>query len=201
VTVNAPSAPPATLPATVPALGPAPSNPLAIEYSKPIGSTVARPIAADRAATTSFDVDLHEPKKDDTYASISKDFYNDAKYATALQEYNGRRPLQTSVRVEVPPIHVLKKRYPQLVGAVVPVSGKSSDGWAPATDTGPAFRPSGQRTFTVPAGGLTMASIARDTLGSISRWRDIYDINPQLSPGDVLPAGTVVKIPTELKSN
>jgi nucleoid-associated protein YgaU len=188
----------------VPPIGPEAPKPLTIEYNKPVGSTEVKPIVApDRAAQTSFDVDLHEPKNGDTYATISKEFYNDAKYASALQEYNGRRPLQTSVRVEVPPIHVLKKRYPQLISAVVPASGtsKSGDVWGPAGEATPAFRASGQRTFTVPTGGMTMGAVARDTLGAPTRWRDIYDLNPSLSPGDVLPAGTVVKIPTEAKPN
>src|SRR5439155_5883814 len=105
----------------------------------------------------------------------------------ALQAYNGNRPLQGGMHVEVPPIHVLKKRYPQLIGGVTPVSAKTGDGWGPANEASPAFRPSGQRTFTVPTGGMTMGAIARDTLGSQYRWRDIYDLNPSLSPGDVLP--------------
>ena len=88
-----------------------------------------------------------------------------------------------------------------MIGAVTPVGAKTTDPWGPAAagEASPAFRPSGQRTFTVPTGGLRMADIARDTLGSQYRWRDIYDLNPSLSPGDVLPAGTVVKIPTDVK--
>ena len=198
-----PATSPGMLPA-VPSLVPEPTKPLTIDYTKTVGSTEVKPVVVpDRAAQTSFDVDLHEPKKDDTYATISREFYNDVKYAAALQEFNGRRPLQTSVRMEVPPIHVLKKRYPQLIGSVVPASGtvKPGDPWGPSTEATPAFRPSGQRTFTVPTGGMTMTSVARDTLGSSNRWRDIYDLNPALSPGDVLPAGTVVKIPTDVKQN
>ena len=97
----------------------------------------------------------------------------------------------------------MKKRYPQLIGSVIPASGKSSDTpWGPAGEAAtPAFRATGQRTFTVPTGGMTMGAIARDTLGTQNRWADIYNLNPQLSPGDVLPAGTVVKIPTDLKPN
>lgn len=155
----------------------------------------------DRAASTTYDVDLHEPTKTDTYGTISKDFYNDAKYAAALSEYNRNRPLQGGLRVEVPPIHVLKKRYPQLIGAVVPASASAPvrDPWQPSGETPPAFKPTAPRTFTVPTGGLRMAEIARMTLGSPTKWSDIYDLNPSLSPSDILPAGTVVKIPTETK--
>ena len=201
---TAPAAPPSTSivpPSLFPSTAAEMPKPLTIEYSKPAGSPDVKP-APDRTAVTSFDVDLHEPKNGDSYSTISKEFYNDVKYAGALQEYNGRRALQTSVRVEVPPIHVLKKRHPQLIGSVVPASGKVGDVWGPSGDAAtPAFRATGQRTFTVPTGGMTMASIARDTLGSPTRWPDIYGANPSLSPGDMLPAGTVVKIPAEVKPN
>jgi nucleoid-associated protein YgaU len=171
---------------------PEPSKPLTIEYKKPAATT-----APDRAASTTFDVDLHEPAKTDTYGTISKSFYNDEKYAAALSEYNGRRALQGGVRVEVPPIHILKKRYPTLIGAVVPASAgtPAKDPWQPAGENTPAFRPTAGRTFTVPTGGLRMAEIARMTLGSPTKWQEIYDINPSISPSDLLPAGTVVKIP------
>lgn len=191
--------PPAGIAPALPAL-PDPSKPLTIEYTKPAGTPT---VAADRVAITSFDVDLYEPTKLDSYTTICKEFYSDVKYAAALQEYNGRRPLQIGKHVEVPPIHVLKKRYSQMIDGVVPASGTSAvpaakDPWGPVGDASTA-KPTGQRTFTVPTGGMTMAAIARDTLGSQYRWRDIYDLNPQLSPGDVLSAGTVVKIPTEVK--
>lgn len=194
--------PPAMLPTVPPSTPSIEPKPMTIEYTKPIGTPDVKPSVPERAPVTSFDVDLHDPKAGETYASISKDFYNDAKYAAALQEYNARRPIQGGFKVEVPPIHVLKKRYPQLIGSVVPAGGSArpTDPWGPSTESTPAFRPTGPRTFTVPTGGMTMGAIARDTLGSPTRWREIYDINPQLSPGDVLPAGTVVKIP-ETKPN
>ncbi len=199
-----PISPPASVvpPSTFPSTAPEMPKPLTIEYSKPAGSLDVKPAPTpDRTAVTSFDVDLHEPKNGDTYSTISKEFYNDVKYAGALQEYNGGRPLKTSVWVQVPPIHVLKKRYPQLIGSVVPASGKTGDVWGPSGEATPAFRATGQRTFTVPTGGMTMGSIARDTLGSPNRWQDLYAVNPSLSPGEVLPAGTVVKIPAEVKPN
>jgi hypothetical protein len=189
----------APLPAPLPAVPTTSTEPkpLSLQYRKPMGTPEVKPaVATDRAAQTSFDVDLYEPKPADTYATISKNFYSDAKYAAALQEYNGRKAVQSLSRLDVPPIHVLKQRYSQLIGTAptaAPVA-KTGDGWTPVSATTP--RPL-QRTFTVPTGGLTLSVIAKDTLGSESRWKDIYDMNPQLSPGDLLPAGTVVKIPTK----
>jgi hypothetical protein len=66
-------------------------------------------------ARTDFDVDLHESKAGDTYATISKQHYGDAKYAEALRTFNRNAELGRTT-VEVPPIYVLRKRYPQLIG-------------------------------------------------------------------------------------
>lgn len=188
---------PASSPPVVPGGLPA-APPMMLDFTKTAGATDPKPAAGpERATTTSYDVDLHEPKSGDTYETISREFYNDPKYAPALREYNGRRPLQASVRVEVPPIHILKTRYPQLVGPVVP-AGRTADGWGPAGsggDVAPAFRPTGARTYTVPAGGMRMPDIARAALGNPSRWKDIYNLNPQLPTDEVLPAGTLVKLP------
>jgi hypothetical protein len=173
------------------------SKPVVLPYTKSIGSP-----EPTSAAQTSFDVDLHQPGKSDTYATISKEYYNDVKYAAALQEYNGRRSLQGSNHVEVPPIHVLKKRYPQLIGAGATTVGRVGDGWSTAGAATPEFRPTGQRTFTVPAGrAMTMTTVALDVLGSAARWKDIYDLNPSFSPSEYLPAGAVLRIPTEAKTN
>ena len=190
-------APAITPPASIaPAITPSePSKPLTIEYTKPATLT-----APDRAASTTFDVDLHEPTRTDTYGTISKEYYNDAKYAAALAEYNGRRPLQGGVRVEVPPIHVLKKRYPQLVGAVAPVSGFVPPAASPVVKPADPWVTSGPKSYTVPAGGMRMGEVAREALGSPMRWADIYELNPQFAPGDLIPAGTVLKLPGELKN-
>ena len=56
------------------------------------------------------------------------------------------------------------------------------------------FRASGAKTFTVPAGGMSLTAVAREVLGSASRWKEIYDLNPQVAPNDVA-AGTVLKLP------
>jgi nucleoid-associated protein YgaU len=111
------------------------------------------------------------------------------------------------VRVEVPPIYVLKKQYPPVVGAT-PTSGvRSSDGWGPAggtagttSNTSPMFRASTPKTFTVPAGGMRLVDVAREALGNASRWQEIYNLNPQVTPDNV-PAGTVLMLPDPKPAN
>src|SRR5262249_44973700 len=128
-----------------------------IEFTKPAGNPEVRPAGPpERAPSTSFDVDLYEPRAGDTYESISREFYNDTRYATALREFNKGQPLQGGKQVEVPPIHVLRKRFPQLVGAnpaampaaapsarPVSISGTTPDWGTPgAAEAAPTFRAS-----------------------------------------------------------
>ena len=102
-----PMTPPAVAPVTPP-LGPEASKPMTIDFPRPAAAEVRPAVPTDRAATTSFDVDLHEVKTGDSYESICREFYSDVKYAPALRTFNSNRALQAKDRVEVPPIHVLK---------------------------------------------------------------------------------------------
>ena len=82
---------------------------------------------------TTFDVDVYEPKAGDTYLSISQDFYNDRRFAAALQAFNQSVPLQGGRYVSVPPIHILRRKFPSLVGAVVPVGSSGGTPTSGAT--------------------------------------------------------------------
>ena len=92
--------------------------------------------------------------------------------------------------VEVPPVHVLRRRFPQLAGP--------GGDWNPpaTTDPAPAFRAPGGKRFVVPAGGMSLGAVARQTLGSEARWREVYDLNPRVSP-DLAPAGTELRLPAD----
>lgn len=181
---------------------PASGNGTRIEYTKPAGN--AKPAGVpERTPQTSFDVDLHEPQSGDTYESISKDFYHDVRYGRALAEYNRRKPLQNNGPVEVPPIHVLKKRYPQFLGTTSTSSREQTSSSLPGEfrpaggsgDAAPVFRTSGSKSYVIPPGGMTMQAVARLTLGSTTRWREIYDLNPQFSTD--VPAGAQLKLPAD----
>jgi hypothetical protein len=178
-------APPAVTP-TPPAIAPTPPGPAALPPVTPVGGARPPEATVTRTPQTSFDVDLHEPKAGETYEAISKAFYNDARYARALAAFNNNRPLQGGAMIEVPPVHVLRNRFGQQVGmGTTPVPPPAE----------PAFRTAGRR-FVVPAGGMALTSVARQTLGSEARWRDIYDLNPQVSPG-LVPAGTELRLPPD----
>jgi hypothetical protein len=184
-----------------------------VNFSKSGGTTDVTPIAVSPPASlsapkTTFDLDLHAVKATDTYESICREYFNDAKYAIALKEFNRGKPLSSGGMLEIPSFHVLKKQFP---GSIAPAgrttSGVSPD-WAasatpPATPSGTRpteFRASKSGTYTVPAGGATFKQIARLTLGSDQRWVDIWNMNPSFTRADeVLPAGTVVKLPSDAR--
>jgi hypothetical protein len=184
-------------------------------FTKPAGASEVKPAGvAERPPQTSFDEDLYDPRLEDTYEKIAREYYNDPRYAPALRAYNRNKPLQNSGPVAVPPIHVLRKRFPNLIGGGTAPAGRTGANvtpaeWAPAggvatvgaagasTEAAPTFRAAGgSRTFTVPQGGMTLRAIARHTLGSEQRWADVWEQNPQITKADgVLPGGTVVKLP------
>jgi hypothetical protein len=159
---------------------------------------------------TSFDVDLYHPQANDSYESISMEYYNDKRYAPALKAFNGNQPLQGGRVVEVPPIHILKKRHPGQVGTVTPAGGTGTPltggpQWTPTANK-PEPTPiratgTGRGVYTVPQGGMSMKAVARLTLGSEQRWQDIWKLNPHLStpPDDTLAAGTELTLPADAR--
>jgi hypothetical protein len=59
------------------------------------------------------------------------------------------------------------------------------------------LKPPKARTYRVPAGGRSAASIAEDRLGSEKRWKDIDKLNPKKvkGPKQKIRAGTVLRLP------
>ena len=205
-----PSAPPGMLPSIdvtpKPNFGPPVGVGSPAAFTKPGGATEARPVVPEAAPKTDFDVDLYDPKANDSYDSISLEFYNDRRYAAALRAFNQNQALQGGRYVNVPPIHILKRRFPAQTGGVVtPVGGAggaaptSTPQWGPAGDAPPRAVNAGRGGYVVPAGGTTLKAVARLTLGNEQRWRDIYDLNPQVTNPDVLPAGTELKLPPDAR--
>lgn len=67
------------------------------------------------------------------------------------------------------------------------------DSTAPAAMREVSIKPAGPTRHTV-APGETLYAIARQHLGDGSRWRDLIDANPGLSP-DALAVGQVIRVP------
>ncbi len=169
-------------------------------YTKPAGTPDVKPLVPEIMPKTDFDVDLYNPQANDTYDSISQEYYNDRRFAPALKAFNRNLPLQGGRFVEVPPIHILKRKFPAQTGTspVGAFPATSTPDWGPASkpDPTPIITAGNTRgTFIVPQGGMTMKAIARLTLGSEQRWGDIWSLNPHLHTEDVLAAGVEVKLP------
>jgi hypothetical protein len=62
-----------------------------------------------------------------------------------------------------------------------------------AAPTTPAA--AGGATFRIPAGGMLIAQVAEQQLGSPLRWIDIYRLNSNLDPSRPIPEGTEVRLP------
>lgn len=215
-TVPPPAAPPTQLTITKPANdslpGPAPFP--ATPTARP-GNTEVKPAgASERPPQTSFDVDMYEARAGDTYETIAREFYNDTRYARALQEYNGRRPVQPGRTVDVPPIGVLRQRHSGAIGGPpagrsdprsnpTPPAGEWSTAGTPkAADPDPTFRPAaagGSQTFRVPPGGMSLKAVARQVLGTEQRWNELYDLNPRVGDPNAVPGGTTLKLPADAR--
>ncbi|MBY0459565.1 MAG: hypothetical protein K2V38_19770, partial [Gemmataceae bacterium] len=167
-----------------------------------------KPQVTELAPRTSYDEDLHEPRRDDTYESISKELYHDAKYAAALRAYNDNKPLAGMPFVKVPPTYVLTRKYPNLLGGTGGGAGGRTNPSLPApstTPTGanweaPAARPSGGGSvrYVLPR-AMTLKDVARATLGSEQRWNDVYDLNPAFRADQSLPAGSELRLPPDAR--
>jgi hypothetical protein len=165
-------------------------------------------------------VELYEPKAGDNYDTISREFYNDPRYSRALAAYNRNKQLTGGGHVEVPPIHVLRKKFPTLIGtsadplpgpsAVLPVDAKAPAAVPPAApvfgpagkrdDPAPVFRSTKPLTYTVRSSGINIPAVAKVTLGSELRWKEIWDLNPQITAaGEYLQLGTELKLPPDAK--
>jgi hypothetical protein len=186
----------------VPPVGPGGGTGAKIDFVKPAHAPTVTPVVnTERTPTTSYDVDIYEPKAGDTYEAISREFYNDAKYAAALRAYNRNKPL-TGGTVDVPPIHVLRRMtVPQPgAGTGTPVgrSGTAADPpWAGVAPSAPATGGAG-KTFRVPEGGMSLPAVSRLVLGTEQRWDEIYRLNPDVNAAKV-PAGTDLKLPPDAR--
>jgi hypothetical protein len=144
---------------------------------------------------TDYDVDLHPAQAGQTYESISKQHYGDAKYADALRASNkGRDPGREEI--QLPPTHVLRKltsgtRTPSAVNPIAPVGDKT---WTPSPTTGPRAATVG-RSYTVPQDGVTFRDLAGTLLNDRTKYKRISDLNPTIDANAKLTKGDKIAVP------
>ena len=80
-----------------------------LNLTKPAAGGRPAPAADPNPPKSDFDVDLYYPKAGDTYESISRQYYRDARYAAALRQYNRGVELDRGTQVQLPPMYVLRQ--------------------------------------------------------------------------------------------
>ena len=138
-----------------------------------------------------FDEDFHSPKPNETYRSLSKQYYNSEAYSVALQRYNKDHPGQAD-NIRLPPIWVLEKKY------AADVTGGNGSARSVNYTAAPAAveaAPSNSPVYTVHDNGEMLAEVAKRALGTEDAWKRIWDLNPQINPAKTIPGGTRLRLP------
>jgi nucleoid-associated protein YgaU len=204
VTVPTGPAPTVDVPAA-PVVSPGPTTP-------PVGpmSTAVAPVKRD-----TFDEDWHTLRPGEDFAAVSREYYNSADYARALEAYNRDRREKF---VRVPPPWVLEERFAGLIqkadspavpearpaanlkpepaapapAPAVPTSRRPAPPPA-ATPVGSSANP-GEYKVTAP-NGETIREVAQKVFGNPNLWRRIGELNPDIDPTLTIPTGTSLRIP------
>ena len=185
----------------------------------PVGTRaeVSAPVMAVKAPITphvdSHSVDKFTSRTGDTYQSLAQEKYGSASYGQALMLYNRDYPMATdatkrdpetivaSQTIFIPPVRILQRDY----GSVIPEQSAAS---APApgarvpAPTAPVVTtraPLPEKRYRVPGGGAMFLTIARTKLGDENRWPEIYQLNPSFEPINLIPGGTVLRMPGDAK--
>ena len=120
----------------------------------------------------------YEVQPNDSYWTISERVYGSGGYFRALAEQNrgkAARPdrLPPGLVISTPPVAQLEKDYPDLCprpNRRETVRNRSAGAASMAATAG------GGRSYIVQEGD-TLSSIARNELGKVSRWAEIYQLN------------------------
>jgi hypothetical protein len=184
-----PSSPPAIIPIS-PQVRP---DPVVVPTS---GSPVSTAPLSTEKPVTDFDVDLHYPKANESYASIARQHYGDEKYGSILAQFNQANNAGNTRVIQVPPVWWVKKQSG--APAVRPANNETPkpENWSPAAAT------AGYRFYTIPAtatAGMTFREIAKQAYGTDQEWQRVFDLNQTYPSDATLPAGTRVRLTADAK--
>jgi nucleoid-associated protein YgaU len=149
----------------------------------------------------SYDEEIYLCRAGDTLETICQRYYQSDGYARALLLFNRNHPrpasgvakdppdLREGQPVYIPPPHILDKYYAYAV-----TGQKTSAAVVPATAR-PPHPPRADQRYLVRQAEMVSA-IARNTLGNLERWTEIYEMNGRgFDPSRPVPAGTVLVMP------
>ncbi|QDT38025.1 LysM peptidoglycan-binding domain-containing protein [Stratiformator vulcanicus] len=135
-------------------------------------------------------------EKNDSYWTISKRVYGDARLFQALAKFNQPRvrdakELKPGMMVLIPKISELRSRFPRFVPRAAPDPDDPDNigGFFIDADGLPAYRV---------MKGETLTHISQDHLGRASRWVQIYEMNKdRLKDPQKLKVGLVLRLPPD----
>lgn len=158
----------------------------------------------------------HTVKSGDTLAKLTKQYYNsgDADLWAKLANYNKGKlgknnGLSLGTTLRVPPLDVLLGKAelsPAGRGVFPPgtpgTQGTQGSGGSPSAVVSKPASGNGAadptvRTYTVKSGD-TLGSIAKNELGTATRWKEILDLNKKLLPSpEAMKIGMTLKLPAK----
>lgn len=169
----------------------------------------------------SYDEQMYRWKTGDTFQAIARTYYGSDRYEKALLLFNRDHPraadgvrldppaLQADQLVFVPPASVLAKQYPQALGAQVasvqpapvqtPPTATSIGLAAPVRDPAVTQTGGAEKFYKVRGNGEWFRDIARNILKDGDRWWDIARLNTQYDPARLVPAGTLLRVPSDAR--
>jgi hypothetical protein len=199
--------------------------PAGMPASAPVAFAAPQPPISGAPQVESYDEETYTAKANDSFRAISQQFYHSDQYKRALLLFNRNHPLatgnlqqdspvlQAGQPIYIPPARILEKYYGAPVSNAVPSVPSSRpsrtvnrpDPAGPirqasasvVTRVPPASSSSSVPLYRVRAGGEMFLEIARRTLGNDNRWTEIYELNRGYDPKDVIPAGSLLRLPKD----
>jgi hypothetical protein len=156
----------------------------------------------------SYDEETYLCMQGDSFEEISLKFYQNKKYAQALSSFNRNHPraaaalaqnppiLRDGLALFIPPARILEKQYGRTNAELKPATSVAAAGMEKTVGVpAPAIR---NPVYRVVGANEMVSTIARETLGDMNRWNEIYQLNKQnFDPSRPIPAGTVLVLPAD----
>jgi hypothetical protein len=173
----------------------------------------------------SYDEEKYTVGANDTFRSISQNYYKDAKYEKALMLFNQKHPLaeeemkanqpmlRSGQAVYIPPAGILDRYY----GSAVTESSSSVAPSAVPRDSPERLRPAAvnltgmdnppvankglakEKVYRVQGSEELIWDIAKRTLGKGERWPEIIKLNAGLDTTKPVPAGSELRLPSDAR--
>jgi hypothetical protein len=196
---------PIPVPAPLPPIGgPTTATTPPIRLPDPLPSQPLAPVESQGATqVVTYQEIRHSVVATDSFVSLSKEYYGNDTYASALQMWNQTHPrasdtmardgkLVPGEKVYIPPTGQLERHYPALIPnmkSTVPTGGAVQTSY---TGTPP---PAAAVLIYKVATPESVEVIARQTLGSGDKANELLRLNTPFRAGQIVPAGTLLMLP------